>query len=303
MTQFYLTSKTIKDAKPIAINTEDGTVIKLTEQKDDTLKLDDPLDHINEKDMRLNKKYMSALNINKLRTALIKNEEPEGELKELYNVLKEKLKNKLNNEIKIFDGEFMLLPTPKKANRIYIAGSTGVGKSTWIKNYIIQLHKIYPNRVIYLFSDVENDPQLGSIPHITQIKLNMNLVTKPIQTMELADSVCIFDDIDSISNKKIKKAIYDLYDAILKKGSSKDNIELIISNHAMSDYRETRNILINCNYVIFFPQSAVGVQYTLKKFGLNNEQMRALMNVPSRWCVLHKNFPFYAITQKSVFLL
>ena len=83
-----------------------------------------------------------------------------------------------------------------------------------IKQYL----KIYPDKDIYLFSDVlpEHDKVLTQIPKIKRIMLNQNLVTNPIQTHELEHSCTIFDDIDSISDKNIKKAVITLYDAILK---------------------------------------------------------------------------------------
>ena len=298
----YLTTNIVKDSKPIAINVETGDIVRLTEEKENK-KVEEPFEYLDNKDLRKHKKYMSVLDINRLQNALKKDIEPDDDLKELYGELKTKLQNKTSKEINIHNGEFMLLPTPKKTNRIYIAGSTGVGKSTWIANYLKQYTKIYGDRPIYLFSDAPNDPTLDNIKGLIRIVLNDKLVSKPIETMELADSVCIFDDVDSISNKKIKQAVLVLYDAILKKGSSKDNIELIVSSHAMSDYQATRNVLINCNYIVFFPQSPVGAQYTLKKFGLNKEQVQRLLSVPSRWCCFHKNYPFFAITTKSVFIL
>ena len=303
MAEFFLTTKHDKSNIPIAIDMKDpDNIVKLTEKKHETQSLE-PLEFISEKDIRQNKYHVQHKQLSRLKTALETNVEPEGDLKQLYDTLREKLLYNINKKISSFTADYMLLPNPKRCNRIYCAGSTGVGKSYWIKQYVAQIQKIYPKRKVFLFSDVQNDVQLNSLANVSQVALNMSLVEKPIQTMELEDSVCIFDDIDSISNIKIKKAIYTLYDAILKKGSSKDNIELIISNHAMSDYRETRNILINCNYVVFFPQSAIGLQYTLKKFGLSKQQIEKLMTVPSRWVCLHKNFPFYYISSNTVELI
>jgi GTPase SAR1 family protein len=295
----------LKKGKPIAINTTTNEVIRLNDTQEEK-KIDEPFEIISEKDIRKNKKKMSVLEMNRLKSAFKSKAKPEDEqLARIYEELTVEMTEKASKIYNAHEGELMLLPTPKKNDRIYIAGSTGVGKSTFILAYLKQYLKIYPDKDIYLFSDVlpEDDKVLTQIPKIKRIKLNQSLVTNPIQTPELEHSCTIFDDVDSISDKSIKKAVITLYDAILKKGSSKNDITLIITNHAMSDYTATRNILINCNYIVFYPQSPVGVEYTLKKFGLNKEQIGKLLAVPSRWCVLHKNFPFYAVSSKSVFLL
>jgi Cdc6-like AAA superfamily ATPase len=300
----YLTNKNAPNSKPIAINTTTNEVIRLTEDKDKRVNIE-PYDYLNEKDIKKNKKKMNSVDMTTLKRAFQTKTAPTDPfLKELYDEYKDELEDKVEKQFISYDGSYVLMPTPKKSDRIYIAGSTGVGKSTWIATYLKQFKKIYPDRKIFLFSDSEHDPNSPLDLHKPiRVKLNMALVDTPIQTPELANSVCIFDDCDSISDKAIKRAVVTLYDSILKKGSSKDNIYCIITNHAMSDYLSTRNILINSNFIVFFPQSPVGIEYTFKKFGLNKQQIDRLLAIPSRSCVLHKNYPFYVISDNTVALI
>lgn len=210
-----------------------------------------------------------------------------------------------SKEMKFDKGDIILLPTKGKTDRIYICGPTGSGKTFWISQYLEKYKQIYPNRPIYIFSDVDKDELLDKHKPI-RIKLNMSLHQKPIQTHELKDSCVIFDDVDSISDKNIKNAVITLYDSILKKGSSHDNISLIITNHACTDRTATRNILINSNFIVFFPKSgsSYGLNYMLKNYmGLSKEQIARVFNLPSRWVVLHKNFPLWIMYSTGIYLL
>ena len=61
--------------------------------------------------------------------------------------------NKQPNSIKT-NHEFHLIPrSDGERELIYITGSSGCGKTTFIKNYCELYHKIYPESPIYLFSE------------------------------------------------------------------------------------------------------------------------------------------------------
>lgn len=207
-----------------------------------------------------------------------------------------------HDRIDFDEGEMIVLPTQKRADRIFLSGTTGAGKSTSIAKYLNEYKKIRPSQKIILFSDAPQDTILDAYEPI-RIKLNKALVENPIHTSELANTLCIFDDIDSISDKSIKKAVLTLYDSILKKGSSKDNIQLIVTSHQMNDYGATRNILLNSNYIVFYPRAPMGVAMGLAKYGLSKPQISFLLSLPSRAVWLHTNYPFIVTTDKSVILL
>ena len=198
--------------------------------------------------------------------------------------------------------QYIPIPNMSRADRIYIAGPTGCGKSTQISMYLDEYKKIFPKKKIFLLSDAPQDRLLDQHKPI-RIKLDEELVSSPIQTMELKDSICIFDDVDSISDKKIRNAVTSLYDSILKKGSSKDGIHLIITNHAISDFMRTRNILINSNWIVFFPRCSNNLGYTLQRQGLTKPQIEKLLKLPSRAVWLHTNYPMFYVSEHEIALL
>ncbi len=132
--------------------------------------------------------------------------------------------------------------------------------------------------------------------------MNESLIKKPIQTPELKNSLCIFDDIDSISNPKIKKQVHILHDAIAKKGSSKDNIDVIVTNHALTDYRNTRDIIVNTQYFMYF-KGAINLDGLFKKLNITKQQAQKINSIDSRYYIIHKNYPSYLVTDKGIVLL
>lgn len=277
----YLTTKNIPNSKPIAINTATREVIRLVEDNEPTR---EPIKML--KNPRL--------------LELIKNKNiTEDELEEIYKLSLPQVNKK---EIKSSIGEYMVIPKKGKNQIIYLGGQTGSGKSTWIGNYLAEYKKIYPERKIYLFSDVTTDPLLDKYG-VLRIKLNDNLVTNPIRTEELAESLSIFDDIDSINDKHIKLAINTLYDAILKKGSSHDNIDLIVTSHALADYKASRNLIINAHYIVFF-KGTLNVEYVLKRLGLQKKDIQKIQSIQnSRYIAVHKNYPMFYVSAKEIGLL
>jgi DNA replication protein DnaC len=199
--------------------------------------------------------------------------------------------------------DLIFSPNPNVADRIYISGATGSGKTTLIVKYLNLLLKICPNKRILVFSDValESDNLLGGIKH-TRVKLDMSIVENPITMQELAGSLVICDDIDSITNPKVKNAVFSMIDSICKQGSSKEKITLIITNHEFSDYQRTRSILTNCNFIVWF-SGATKLDYSLSKIGMSKDEIRIVRALDSRYICLHKNAPRYIVHEKGCYLL
>ena len=67
----------------------------------------------------------------------------------------------------------------------------------------------FKSRPIFLVSSLPSDESLDKIKP-KWIKLDDSLHTDPIKVQEFKESVCIFDDIDVISEKKIREAVYNI---------------------------------------------------------------------------------------------
>ena len=57
---------------------------------------------------------------------------------------------------------------------------------------------------MYLLSSVPDDESLDSIK-LKRVVLNESLIGHPVDIKEFADTVVIFDDVDALTNKKIRQ--------------------------------------------------------------------------------------------------
>lgn len=227
-----------------------------------------------------------------------------GKTKNIYN----KIKNNgdLGKHYKMDDSMFKIYPTQDKDQRdsIYITGPSGSGKSTFISQFIEEYIKLYPKRPVVLFSNKFQDKALDKFRPM-RIPLNFDLVEDPIELEELEKSLVIFDDIDQITNKQIREAVFNLRDRILEEGRSK-GISICTVAHQITNYKESRICLNEADYVVFFCKSGAKYQinYFLKNYGgLDKEQIDTVMNLPSRAVVLHKRYPMCVIYQNGCMVL
>jgi hypothetical protein len=132
-----------------------------------------------------------------------------------------------------------------------------------------------------------------------------SLIDDPIQIEDLKNSLCIFDDIDVISEKELKDEVYNILNQILQCGRH-FFITCIITNHLPSNGSFTRNILNECHSVTYFPHS--GNNGKLKKFlidqiGLDKQAYINNKKAKSRWATIFKNYPMVNMTEKEIHIL
>ena len=174
----------------------------------------------------------------------------------------------------------------------------------WSGKYAEKYTQIFPNNEIVLFSKKLQDPALDFLKP-NRIVLDRELLEDKITVEELENTCVIFDDIDTIRDKEIRKEIFSLMDDILCSGRSL-NIFCIISNHLMTNYKETRIILNECENIVIFPRSAGShlLKYSLiKYYGLSKDIINKIMNLDSRWVLIRKNYPQCVIYENGGFLI
>lgn len=224
----------------------------------------------------------------------------------IYNKIKDDLKNNIGKHIEFTNGETILpLPYENKNNRIFIAGPSESGKSYLAGNITKQWSKIYPDRKIFLFSPVSEDPALDPIKNLKRVELNEEIVNEPINTEELKDSLVIFDDIYGIQDKKIKQAVYSLKDSLLQNGRH-NNIDVISIAHTANDNKNTKaDNLENNQLCIFLNIGSHFLTYMLREYlGYDRNQIKMLKAVRGRYIYILRNYrPNIILTQDSVFIL
>ena len=206
---------------------------------------------------------------------------------------------KIANECK-----FQQVPdTTKEREILYITGPSGSGKSTYTRMYIEEYKKKYKDREIYLFSSLKEDESLDKIKP-KRFKIDDNLWKDPLNAEELKESVCIFDDIDVISDKKIKEAVYSIMNNVLEIGRH-FSIAAIITNHLPTNGRDARRILNESMSYTFFPHSAGGkIKYLLQEYlDIDKAMVKYFKNANSRWCTVFKNFPMAYMLEHEIAML
>lgn len=222
-----------------------------------------------------------------------------------YNDLKRCLSKLKPKEIVLNSSESLQpIPDTKTRQVCYVAGASGSGKSTWISNYAKQYHKLFPKNKIFVFSRVEEDKCIDKLK-CTRIIMDEQLIEDPIHPEELADSLVIFDDTDTIPDKNLKNALNDLKRDVLEIGRH-SNIYVCITSHMLTNYKETRTILNEAHLIVFFPSSGSSYQigYMLKNyFGLDSKQIDRIMKLPSRWVCAKRNYPQLIMYERGIYLL
>ena len=158
------------------------------------------------------------------------------------------------DKIELKDGQkFSPYPNTSIEREIcYITGPSGSGKSTWCKNYLKEWVKVN-KKPIYLFSSLSEDSSLDDLKP-QRIKLD-TLVEDPLDIKEFEEGcITVFDDIDNLSNKKIRDSVYGVLNNILEIGRH-FKISCLVTNHLPCMGKDGRRIINECSRVVYFPKS------------------------------------------------
>jgi hypothetical protein len=201
---------------------------------------------------------------------------------------------------------FPLLPVKdNQRNATYISAMSGSGKSFLCAALIEQFieDKRFQDLPIYLITTAKDpDPAFENLP----IK-KMDIYSPDFMLLtneSFRDSICIFDDWESCQDRDIEKHIHTLVNVILQ-NNRKLNTHIFILSHLITNFSKTRLILLEVNNVCLFPNSdRNSIQKYLKNYiGLSKDKIAELINTPSRYFFLNKNFPLYVISRKKIELL
>jgi Cdc6-like AAA superfamily ATPase len=203
------------------------------------------------------------------------------------------------------DSKFQIVPdTNKERDILYITGASGSGKTFFTAGYIKEYKKTYKKNEVYVFSALKEDETLDKLG-IKRIKVDKNLIEDPLTIYDFKNSLVIFDDIDVISDKKLREAVYKILNAILECGRH-EKISCVNTNHLPTNKGDTRRILNESHAVIYFPHSGSvrSINYLLMDYvGLTKEDIQVIKGMKSRWCCIFKNYPQIAMTERNLWFV
>lgn len=279
--------------------------LNLDDTNKDFIEVTDPCQYLNDDYFKGLKKNLKVIDLNKLYACLRNKRPPESNsLNEIYLQALEYLNTKSKTEVILSSGKFVPLPPKKLSSRIYIAGPSESGKSTYASSFIKEIFKNHKNRKFYIFSVLVKDDVLDKLNPI-RIKCDTSMVEKPIELKELEESIVLFDDILTITDKKVRISVANLRDKCLSEGRH-HNITCISTNHQITDYKNTRDLLLESSHVTFFPKSGGvnGIKRFLTAYcGLDKKECQKILKLPSRWVTVYKSFPNWCLYETGCFLL
>lgn len=187
---------------------------------------------------------------------------------------------------------------------LYIASPSGSGKSTFASNWIHNAQKYYPDEPIYLFSPIEQDEVLDKLDPLRADMDNHDALVQ-LTRDDLSDSFCVFDDCDSILDPILQKIIQRLQDVLLQTGRH-SNTKMVITSHLITDMTKTRKVLNEATGVVLYPNA--GDQHNIERYlhnymGIKKEIAQRILALKSRWVLISKSYPMYALTNKEIFLI
>lgn len=201
------------------------------------------------------------------------------------------------------EGKFQQVPDKNKEREIlYIVGASGSGKSTYATSYIKEVQKIHKDYPLYVFSTLTDDFE-DLDPK--RIRIDKELIDNPITVEELKNSICVFDDIDVLPDKKIRESLMGTLNQILEVGRHW-NIFLIHTNHLATNGKDTKRILNECHSITIFPHSGSGrnITYLLENYaGLDKKDIVKIRKLKSRWATILKHYPQCVLSEKNAYML
>jgi hypothetical protein len=220
----------------------------------------------------------------------------------IYLADTENEKIKSYDKIALTEGTFQPIPNTKRERDVgLIIGASGSGKSTYCKNWIIEYHKIHKTNPIYLISHLDSDKTLDDLGYIQRIQLGIELLEDPLTIKDFSKCLIIFDDVEIITDKRVKKVVYQLLDETVMTGRH-FNVSCLMVSHSATGL-DLKRILNECHTLTYFPWGQ-NIRYTLEKYiGLDIKQIRQIKATKSRWCTIIKNYPQCAICEKNIFVL
>lgn len=195
----------------------------------------------------------------------------------------------------------MIMPFSNGRDTIFICGPTGCGKTSFIYKYLFEVLNLEPDIKIMLFSEKENDCLDDFNPN--RFLLHEDIANAKMEDMK--DSIVIFDDIDSIYDKKTRSSVFGLVERVLKLGREY-NISVIVTYHMLSNRNETRYILYECQKIVVFPHGGSlnqKVNLFVNYLGLGKKILNSIENLESRWVAVNKNYPNYYVYEHGAVLL
>jgi hypothetical protein len=192
---------------------------------------------------------------------------------------------------------------PKYRFMQFLGGSSGCGKSTLIGLQAVRFHELHPDAPIVLISNLKHDDTLAKLPYVRRLNVD-TLLTAPIDMeTELAGALVIFDDIEALPPAQ-EKAVQALIEQIATQGRHSAT-SMLYASHSLTNYKKTRLVHMEVQQCVVYPSCS---SYSQLKhllghyYGLDNAEIKRIRKLPSRWCLIKRDFPPVVVYDGGAYL-
>lgn len=200
--------------------------------------------------------------------------------------------------------QFEIIPSDKERDVITAIGIAGSGKSFFINQFLEKWQAKHHNKDIYMFSAITDDPSI-------KVKLNRIDLQKFANDDDLCledfeDSAIVFDDVDCITDTKIRKKLYGLINYLLFVGRHIKCSILVTLHNPCDKSGSTKSILNESGLVVCFlnGMGSRSINYVFDAYlGMDKKQIKKLRNLSdnSRWVAVVKSFPYIICSQYEAY--
>ena len=197
-----------------------------------------------------------------------------------------------------------VLPDYNIIQKLYIAGQSGAGKSTFASNWIRNYLKHYKENNFYVLSCVSRDDIIDELEPC-RIELDDSLLEEPIDiSTEMNNSVVLIDDCACITDVSVRKYVINLVNSIAQTGRHyKTTLVNIV--HNILDHHNSKTILLEATSVIIFIKNnnKQNIDYLERYCNFTKEQITKVLNLPSRWVCLNRTSPNIVIYERGAYVV
>lgn len=227
-------------------------------------------------------------------------------LKVHYNMGIDLIKDLEKKYFSIPRDEGKISPIPMmESSRMAVFGPSGVGKSTFISAFFKKYLHYYPKNDIYIFSPKLDDPAYSKIKNLHYVKIEDSILEYPLDVSEFKNSICCFDDIESITDKRLNEAVRIFRNQCYEIGRAPSNITTIAVHHVILANEKTKIILNESDEVVLFPKSNFSQIKSLitRYYGFGRDDVNYVKDIASRWVVIKRSYPTTIISENAVKVL
>lgn len=194
-----------------------------------------------------------------------------------------------------------------QADRVYVVGPSGSGKSYFMRGYARAFHEKYPEARVCLFSSKKEDRTLDLLRYIERVVIPEDIEEGTLTMDEFSTTrpcLMIFDDIEDFPKKSMGKEVNRFLSEVLRNGRDPWGIYAIYSHHDPCCFKETKVMLKEAKRIVFFPNAYPGkFTYLMSKYmGLNRTQIEQVEEMKSRWVCIADQRPRFILSDRYIIL-